>query len=78
MSEWTLGLVKARGMALEAYCPNKVCSLFYSFNLDRLIAQTGPEFRIADIPPLDCTQCQTRLDIRLAMTRSDDNVPEAT
>ena len=72
MSEWTLGLVKAQGMALEAYCPNTTCRQFYAFNLDTLIAGAGAEFRIADIPPLDCNKCQSRLDIRLAMIPPDD------
>jgi hypothetical protein len=54
-------------MALEAYCLNKECMRFYAFDLDMLIAKTGADYRIADIPPLDCTQCGGRLDIRLAM-----------
>jgi hypothetical protein len=69
MSDWTLGLVKARGMALEAHCPNEACRRFHTFDLDMLIAETdaGAEFKIADIPPLDCKECGAPLDIRLAM-----------
>jgi hypothetical protein len=54
-------------MALEAYCPNRECMRFYAFDLDTLIAETGADYRIADIPQLDCTECGARLDIRLAM-----------
>lgn len=69
MSNWTLGLVKAHGMALEAHCPNEACRRFHTFDLDMLIAETGAgaEFEIADIPPLDCKTCGARLEIRLAM-----------
>jgi len=74
MSDWTLGLVKARGMTLEAHCPSEDCRRFYTFDLDMLIAETdaGVEYKIADIPPLDCKACGARLDIRLAMIPPGD------
>ena len=74
MSDWTLGLVKARGLALEAHCPSEACRRFYTFDLDMLIAETGAgaEFKIADIPPLDCKECVARLEIRLAMIPPGD------
>jgi hypothetical protein len=68
MTEWTLGLMKARGMALEAYCPNPSCRRFYAFDLDLLIDEAGVDFRIADIPPKSCGHCGAPLDIRLAMS----------
>ena len=69
MSDWTLGLVRERGMALEAHCPSEACRRFYTFDLDTLIAETdaGAEFKIADIPLLHCKECGARLEIRLAM-----------
>lgn len=69
MSHWTLGLVKACGMALEAHCPSEACRRFHTFDLDMLIAETdaGAEFKIVDIPPLDCKECGAPLDIRLVM-----------
>ena len=69
MSDWTLDLVRARGMALEAHCPSEACRRFYTFDLDTLIAETdaGAEFKIADIPLLHCKECGARLEIRLAM-----------
>jgi hypothetical protein len=74
MSDWTLGLVKARGMALEAHCPSEACRRFHTFDLDMLIAETdaGAEFKIVDIPPLDCKECGARLEIRLAMIPPED------
>lgn len=68
MTDWTLGLVKARGMALEAYCPNQSCRRFYAFDLDLLVKEASADFRIADIPPLSCDHCGAPLDIRLAMS----------
>lgn len=74
MSDWTLGLVKARGMAVEAHCPSEACRRFYTFDLDTLIAETdaGAEFKIADIPTLHCKSCGARLEIRLAMIPPED------
>ena len=37
MSDWTFGAVKARNMAIEAYCQNANCRRFSVFNLDQLI-----------------------------------------
>ncbi len=68
MSEWTLGQVRTRGMALEAYCSNETCRRFYVFDLDTLIEQAGVDFRVNDIPPLSCEHCGAALDIRLAMS----------
>ena len=41
MSDWTFGAVKARNMAVEAYCQNAACRRFYVFDLDYLIAEMG-------------------------------------
>jgi len=41
MSDWTFGAVKARNMALEAYCQNVACRRFDVFNLDQLIGHSG-------------------------------------
>lgn len=71
MTEWTLVLVKTRGMALEAYCPNRSCRGFHAFDLDLLIEEAGADFRIADIPPRGCEHCGAPLDIRLAMSGSE-------
>jgi hypothetical protein len=67
MSDWTFGAVKARNMALEAYCQNASCRRFYAFDLDRLIGALGPDYLVSDIPPMACEACGGPMEIKLAM-----------
>jgi len=66
MSDWTFGAVKARNMAVEAYCQNAACRRFYVFDLDYLIAEMGAEYLVSDIPQLDCQACGSPMEIKLA------------
>jgi hypothetical protein len=67
MSDWTLGAVKARNLALEAHCRAEGCRRFYTFDLDRMIEAQGADFPIDDIPAMACAACGGPLVIRLAM-----------
>ena len=53
MSDWTFSAVKARNMAVEAYCQNASCRRFYVFDIDKLIAALGPDYLVAIFP--NCT-----------------------
>jgi hypothetical protein len=57
MSDWTLGAVKARNMEIVALCDQAGCRHLFVFNLDQLIEGVGPDYRLADIPPMACPQC---------------------
>jgi hypothetical protein len=57
MRDWTLGAVKARGMEIVALCEQEGCRQLFAFNLEALIEGAGPDFRLADIPPMACPQC---------------------
>lgn len=72
MSDWTLGAVVDRGMALEAYCQTESCRKFFAFNLPTLIESVGAGFLVADIPEMDCEACGGRLDYRLALASPND------
>ncbi|MGH6736641.1 MAG: hypothetical protein ACRECX_11270 [Methyloceanibacter sp.] len=67
MSDWTFRAVKARNMALEAYCQNAACRRFSVFDLDRLIAALGPDYLVSDIPQLACEACGGPMEIKLAL-----------
>jgi uncharacterized SAM-dependent methyltransferase len=67
MTGWTFGSVKARNMALEAYCQNGVCRRFYVFNLDQLIAAMGADYLVSEIPQLSCEACGGPMEIKLAL-----------
>jgi hypothetical protein len=67
MSDWTLGLVKARNMEIVALCEQDGCRHLFIFDLDALIEGVGPDLPLADIPPLACPRCGVRpLLIRLS------------
>ena len=66
MSDWTFGAVKARNMAVEAYCQNAACRRFYVFDLDYLIAEMGADYLVWDIPQMDCQACGSPMEIKLA------------
>ena len=66
MSDWTLGSVKSHHFELEAVCEQDGCRLFWRFDLDRLIEEAGPDFAIADIPPMTCQSCGGPLKVVLA------------
>ena len=57
MSDWTLGAVKARNMEIVALCDQEGCRHLFVFNLDQLIEGVGPDYKLADIPPMACPQC---------------------
>jgi uncharacterized SAM-dependent methyltransferase len=67
MTGWTFGSVKARNMALEAYCQNDSCRRFYVFDLNQLIASTGEDYLVSDIPHLSCEACGGPMEIKLAL-----------
>ena len=67
MSEWTFGLIKARGMEIVALCDNAECRHLFTFDLDGLIEGAGADFPLAEMPPLACPNCGQRpLTIRLS------------
>ena len=67
MSDWTLGAIKARNIAINALCDQQDCRHLFVFNLDQLIAGVGADYKLADIPPMTCPQCGlSPLTIRLA------------
>lgn len=57
MSDWTLGAVKARNMEINAFCEQGGCRHFFVFNLDALIEGVGPDYKLDDIPPMECPRC---------------------
>ena len=67
MTGWTFRDVKARNMALEAYCQNEACRRFYVFNLNPLIAALGADYFVSDIPQLACEACGGPMAIKLAL-----------
>jgi hypothetical protein len=67
MSDWTLGAVKARNMAINALCEQETRRHLFVFNLDALIAGVGPDYALDDIPPMACPNCgASPLTIRLS------------
>jgi hypothetical protein len=67
MSDWTLGAVKARNMEIVALCEAEGCNHLFAFDLDALIEGVGPDYPLADIPPMPCPRCGTApLLIRLS------------
>jgi hypothetical protein len=74
MSDWTLGAVKARNMEINALCEQEACRHLFTFNLDQLIEGVGPDYAVADIPPMACPACGAPLVIRLSFV---DPPPEA-
>ena len=67
MSDWTLGAVKARNMEINALCEKEGCRHLFTFNLDALIEGVGPDYPLADIPPMECPACgEGQLVIRLS------------
>jgi len=57
MSDWTLGDVKDRHMDVMAFCEAGSCRFMAIFGLDELIEAVGRDFRIDDIPPMNCQIC---------------------
>ena len=57
MSDWTLGAVKARNMEINALCENEACRHLFIFNLEMLIDGVGADYKLADIPPMECPTC---------------------
>jgi hypothetical protein len=57
MSDWTLGAVKARNMEIVALCENADCRHLFAFDLDALIEGAGADFRLDDIPAMNCPRC---------------------
>jgi hypothetical protein len=67
MSDWTLGAVKARTIAIVALCEAESCRHMFAFDLDALIDGVGPDYKVGDIPPTACPNCGTTpLTIRLS------------
>ena len=57
MSDWTLGVIKAHNMEINALCQNEACRHLFTFNLDALSEGAGADFLLADIPPMECPAC---------------------
>jgi hypothetical protein len=67
MSDWTLGAVKARNMEINALCENEACGHLVNFNLNALIEGVGADYKLGDIPPIECPACGVGpLTIRLS------------
>lgn len=67
MSDWTLGVIKAHNMEINALCQNEACRHLFTFNLDALSEGAGADFLLADIPPMECPACRLGpLAIRLS------------
>lgn len=79
MSDWTLGAVKARNMEINALCENEACRHLFTFNLDALIEGAGADYKLANIPPMDCPRWD-RLPsgFRLSIRRLTRTKPEFT
>jgi hypothetical protein len=68
LTTWTLGAIKARGLALEGYCETGDCGHFYVFNVDGLIERAGPDYLVPEyLPGMTCDACGGRLKFMLAM-----------
>jgi hypothetical protein len=75
MSDWTLGLVKARNIEIVALCEQEACKHLFVFDLDGLIESVGADYPVAEIPPLSCPRCGVApLTIRLSFA---DPPPQA-
>jgi hypothetical protein len=73
MSDWTLGAVKARNMEIVALCEQESCRHMFVFNLDQLIEGVGPDYQVADIPPIKWPRCA---DGPLVIRRSFADPPQ--
>ena len=71
MSDWTFGDLKARNVALEAFCQNAECRRFFAFDVDALIASFGTDYLVSDIPQMACQACGGDLAIKLALLRPE-------
>jgi hypothetical protein len=78
MSDWTLGAVKERGMEINALCQNEACRHLFTFDLDALIEGAGADYKLADIPPMECPRCGAGpLAIRLSFVDPPPEEEEA-
>ena len=44
-------------MQVVALCEHEGCTHLFTFDLDGLIEGVGPEFPLAEIPPMACPRC---------------------
>jgi len=73
-SRWTLGQVRALNLQLEARCRAPGCNWFCTFDLDRLIADFGPEHALpAGDPALPCQRCGGELKFEFAYLHADND-----
>jgi hypothetical protein len=76
-TSWTLGAIKARGLALEGHCQKPGCRQFVSFNVDSLIDVAGPGYVVRElIPGVQCRTCGGRLKFMLAMLPPEPEAEE--
>ncbi len=65
--QWTLGGIQRINLELEAACRTPDCGWFYSFNVEELIEQVGPDSRL---PPsgagIPCRECGGTLKFQVA------------
>jgi hypothetical protein len=74
MTGWTLGSIKARGLTLEGHCTDRDCGYFASFELDRLIASAGADYRVPEfVPGIECPHCGRPLKAMLAALPPDES-----
>jgi len=67
-TSWTLGAIKARGLALEGQCREPGCDWFVTFDIDGLIELAGPDYVMPElIPDVRCQSCGGRLKFMLGM-----------
>jgi len=61
----TLGKIKADGYGLDGHCVDG-CRAWYNFNLDKLIADLGPDWVLPEfVPEFPCPDCGGRLKFYL-------------
>lgn len=75
MTGWTLGSIRACGLTLEGHCLDRDCGYFATFDLDRLMASAGADYRVPEfVPGIECPQCGGPLKAMLAaMPPEEDN-----
>ena len=66
-SGWTFGKIREMNLQLEASCQAPNCGWFCRFDIDALIAQTGPDYPLPEkVPGIPCGKCGGELKFQLA------------
>jgi hypothetical protein len=73
-TDWTFARIKARGLRLEGMCQTPGCGHFYTFDIDALIENGGPDHPLPEIiPGVVCEACGGELKSQLAHLHPDGN-----